>query len=48
MAERKHNKPIYVHQTGSIKVVSAQTSSVKTFTEAEINQSFPVTETLLD
>ena len=48
MAERKHNKPIYVHQTGSIKVVSAQTSSVKTFTETEINQSFPVTETLLD
>ena len=48
MAEKKHNKPIYVHQTGSIKVVSAQTSSVKTFTEAEINQSFPVTETLLD
>lgn len=48
MAERKHNKPIYVHQTGSIKVVSAQTSSVKTFTEAEINKSFPVTETLLD
>lgn len=48
MAERKHNKPIYVHQTGSIKVVSAQTSSVKAFTEAEINQSFPVTETLLD
>lgn len=48
MAERKHNKPIYVHQTGSIKVVSAQTSSVKSFTEAEINQSFPVTETLLD
>lgn len=48
MAERKHNKPIYVHQTGSIKVISAQTSSVKTFTEAEINQSFPVTETLLD
>lgn len=48
MAERKHNKPIYVHQTGSIKVVSAQTSSVKTFTEAEINQSFLVTETLLD
>ena len=48
MSERKHNKPIYVHQTGSIKVVSAQTSQVKTFTKAEINQSFPVIETLLD
>ena len=48
MAERKHNKPIYVHQTGSIKVVSAQTSEVKTFTKEEVNQSFPVIETLLD
>lgn len=48
MAERKHNKPIYVHQTGSIKVVSAQTSAVKPFTESEINQSFSVSETLLD
>lgn len=48
MAERKHNKPIYVHQTGSIKVVSAQTSAVKTFTKEEVNQSFPVIETLLD
>ncbi len=48
MSERKHNKPIYVHQTGSIKVVSAQTSEVKTFTECEINKSFPVTETLLN
>lgn len=47
MAERKHNKPIYVHQTGSIKVVSAQTSAVKTFTESEVKQSFPVIETLL-
>ena len=36
MAERKHNKPIYVHQTGSIKVVSAQTSEVKTFTKEEV------------
>jgi hypothetical protein len=48
MAEKKHNKPIYVHQTGSIKVVSAQTSAVKTFTESEVNKSFPVVETLLD
>ena len=48
MAERKHNKPIYVHQTGSIKVVSAQTSAVKTFTESEVKQSFPVIETLLN
>jgi hypothetical protein len=48
MAERKHNKPIYVHQTGSIKVISAQTSAVKPFTESEINQSFSVSETLLD
>lgn len=48
MAERKHNKPIYVHQTGSIKVVSAQTSEVKTFTKEEVKQSFPVVETLLD
>jgi hypothetical protein len=48
MAEKKHNKPIYVHQTGSIKVVSAQTSAVKTFTESEVNKSFPVIETLLD
>ena len=48
MAERKHNKPIYVHQTGSIKVVSAQTSEVKTFTKEEVKQSFPVIETLLD
>lgn len=48
MYERKHNKPIYVHQTGSIKVVSAQTSAVKAFTQAEVNQSFPVKETLLD
>ncbi len=48
MAERKHNKPIYVHQTGSIKVVSAQTSEVKTFTESEVKQSFPVIETLLN
>ena len=48
MAERKHNKPIYVHQTGSIKVVSAQTSAVKTFTKEEVKQSFPVIETLLD
>ena len=48
MAERKHNKPIYVHQTGSIKVVSAQTSAVKTFTKSEVNKSFPVIETLLD
>jgi uncharacterized protein (DUF58 family) len=48
IAEKKHNKPIYVHQTGSIKVVSAQTSAVKTFTESEVNKSFPVVETLLD
>lgn len=48
MAERKYNKPIYVHQTGSIKVVSAQTSAVKTFTESEVKQSFPVIETLLN
>lgn len=48
MAERKHNKPIYVHQTGSIKVVSAQTSAVKTFTDSEVKQSFPVIETLLN
>ena len=48
MAERKHKKPIFVHQTGSIKVVSAQTSEVKTFTESEVKQSFPVTETLLN
>jgi hypothetical protein len=48
MAEKKHNKPIYVHQTGSIKVVSAQTSAVKTFTESEVNKSFPVVETLLN
>ena len=48
MYERKHNKPIYVHQTGSIKVVSAQTSAVKNFTEAEVNQSFPVIEELID
>lgn len=48
MYERKHNKPIYVHQTGSIKVVSAQTSAVKNFTQAEVKQSFPVIETLLD
>lgn len=48
MSERKHNKPIYVHQTGSIKVVSAQTSEVKSFTESEVNQSFSVIETLLD
>lgn len=48
MFERKHNKPIYVHQTGSIKVVSAQTSQVKTFTEAEVNQSFPVVENYLE
>lgn len=48
MAERKHKKPIFVHQTGSIKVVSAQTSEVKTFTESEVKQSFPVVETLLN
>ena len=48
MYERKHNKPIYVHQSGSIKVVSAQTSAVKNFTQAEVNQSFPVIEELLD
>ena len=48
MAERKHKKPIFVHQTGSIKVVSAQTSEVKTFTESEVKQSFPVIETLLN
>ncbi|MBR2492916.1 MAG: hypothetical protein IKB64_05615, partial [Paludibacteraceae bacterium] len=48
MSERKHKKPLYVHQTGSIKVVSAQTSEVKPFTEAEVNQSFPVIEKFLE
>lgn len=48
MSERKHKKPLYVHQTGSIKVVSAQTSEVKPFTEAEVNQSFPVIEKYLE
>jgi hypothetical protein len=48
MAERKHKKPITAHQTGSIKVISAQTSEVKEFTKSEISQSFPVEVTLLD
>ena len=48
MAERKHRKPITAHQTGSIKVISAQTSEVKAFTESDIKKSFPVEVTLLD
>jgi hypothetical protein len=48
MAERKHRKPITAHQTGAIKVISAQTSEVKAFTESDIKKSFPVEVTLLD
>lgn len=48
MSERKQRKPINIHQTGSIKVVSAQTSEVKNFTSEEINKPFTVSETFLE
>ena len=48
MAERKHKKPITAHQSGSIKVISAETSDVKPFTKSDVSKSFPVEVTLLD
>jgi hypothetical protein len=48
LSERKQKQKIKVHQTGSVKVISAQTSMVKPLKLEEINKQFPIYETILE